>query len=421
MVIVTPQVDPPSEPDFNSLGGMRRTPEDIVLLQHSSGTTGLQKGVALAHRAVLNQVDSYKQALHFSPQDVIVSWLPLYHDMGLIAGFLMPVLTGNPLVLMSPFDWVRAPARLFQAISRYRGTLAWLPNFAYNFCATKVRERDLEGLDLSSWRGVINCSEPMRFESQVAFLERFRAYGFRPEALLTCYAMAENTFAVTQGGVDAPLMVDEIDREAMQVEKIARPAMPDRPSVKMVSAGQPIRNVEVKVVDEKGATLPDRQIGELAVLSDCMLSGYYHRPDATEQAFLDGWYLTGDFGYRAGSEVFVAGRKKDLIIVGGKNVYPQDIEQLAMQVAGVHAGRVSAFGVFNDASGTEDVVVVAEVDSEAAEERQRIADGIRQAVNRGSAIALRHVHVVNPAWIVKTSSGKTARSANREKYLKEME
>ena len=421
MVIVTHQVEPASEPDFSRLGGMRRMPEDIVLLQHSSGTTGLQKGVALAHRAVLNQVESYKQALHFSPQDVIVSWLPLYHDMGLIAGFLMPVLTGNPLVLMSPFDWVRAPVRLLRAISDYRGTLAWLPNFAYNFCASKIRERDLEGLDLSSWRGVSNCSEPMRFESQAAFLERFRAYGLRPEALLTCYAMAENTFAVTQGGVDEALTIDEIDREAMQVEKIARPATADRPAVKMVSAGRPIRNVEVKVIDEKGVTLPDRQIGELALRSDCMLSGYYHRPDATEKVFLDGWYLTGDFGYMAGGEVYVAGRKKDLIIVGGKNVYPQDIELLAMQVTGVHAGRVSAFGVFNDASGTEDVVVVAEVDSEDPEERQRIADGIRQAVNRGSAIALRHVQVVNPPWIVKTSSGKTARLANREKYLIEMD
>ena len=420
-VIVTHQVDSPRAPDFGSLGGILSTPADIVLLQHSSGTTGLQKGVALSHRAVLNQVESYKQALHFNPQDVIVSWLPLYHDMGLIAGFLMPVLTGNPLVLMSPFDWVRAPVRLFQAVSHYRGTLAWLPNFAYNFCATKIRERDLEGLDLSSWRGVSNCSEPMRFESHAAFLERFRPYGFRPESLLTCYAMAENTFAVTQGGVDAPLTIDEIDREAMQVEKVARPAAPDHPSVKMVSAGRPIRNVEVKVVNEKGDTLPDRQIGELAVRSDCMLSGYYHRPDATEQAFIDGYYLTGDFGYLAAGEVYVAGRKKDLIIVGGKNVYPQDIELLAMQVPGVHAGRVSAFGVFNDASGTEDVVVVAEVDSADPQERQRIADGIRLSVNRGSAIALRHVYVVNPPWIVKTSSGKTARLANRAKYLKEME
>jgi fatty-acyl-CoA synthase len=419
-VIVTGQVDAPAEPDFTTLGGVQRADEDIVLLQHSSGTTGLQKGVALSHRAVLNQVETYKQALHFNPQDVIVSWLPLYHDMGLIAGFLMPILTGNPLVLMSPFDWVRAPVRLLQAISRYRGTLAWLPNFAYNFCAQKIRARDLDGIDLSSWRGVINCSEPMRYESQATFLERFQPYGFRPSALMTCYAMAENTFAVSQGGVDEPVTIDEIDREAMQVERVARPAQEGRPTTKMVSAGRPIASTEVKVVDDRGNTLAERQIGELALRSDCMLSGYYHRPDATEKAFIDGWYLTGDYGYMANGEVYVAGRKKDLIIVGGKNVYPQDLELLAMQVPGVHAGRVSAFGVFNDETGTEDVIVVAEVDSEDPDERAHIANEIRQAINRGSAIVVRHVHIVSAPWIVKTSSGKTARLANREKYLKEV-
>jgi len=419
-VIVSGAVEAVRPPDFSALPGLQRSPEDIVLLQHSSGTTGLQKGVALSHRAVLNQVESYKQALHFSPADVIVSWLPLYHDMGLIAGFLMPILTGNLLVLLSPFEWVRAPARLMQAISCYHGTLAWLPNFAYNFCAQKVRARDLEGVDLSSWRGVINCSEPMRDESQQAFLERFKPYGFRASALLTSYAMAENTFAVTQGGVDEPLTIDVIDQEAMQVERVARPAQPGRPETRMVSAGRPIAATEVKVLDEKGLILPERQIGELALRSDCMLTGYYHRADATEKAFLDGWYLTGDYGYMAGGEVFVVGRKKDLIIVGGKNVYPQDLELLAMQVPGVHAGRVSAFGVYNDQAGTEDVVVVAEVDETDPDERQRIADGIRQAINRGSAIAVRQVHIVNPPWVVKTSSGKTARLANREKYLAEM-
>ena len=420
-VIVTGQVDAPAEPDFAALRGMQRAAEDIVLLQHSSGTTGLQKGVALSHRAVLNQVETYKQALHFNPHDVIVSWLPLYHDMGLIAGFLMPVLTGNPLVLMSPFDWVRSPVRLLQAIARYRGTLAWMPNFAYNFCAQKIRTRDLDGIDLSSWRGLINCSEPMRYESHATFLERFQPYGFQPAALMTCYAMAENTFAVSQGGVDAPVTIDEIDREAMQVERMARPAQDGQPVTRMVSAGRPVAGTEVKVVDDQGNSLPERQVGELAVRSDCMLTGYYHRPDATEKAFIDGWYLTGDYGYMADGEVYVAGRKKDLIIVGGKNVYPQDLELLATQVPGVHAGRASAFGVFNDQTGTEDVIVVAEVDSEDLDERARIAREIREAINRGSAIAVRHVHIVSAPWIVKTSSGKTARLANREKYLKEVE
>ncbi len=418
-VLVAEQVEGPSAPDFESLGGLRQAAEDIVLLQHSSGTTGLQKGVALSHRAVLNQLVDYSAALQLREDDVIVSWLPLYHDMGLIAGFLMPILWGRLLVIMSPFEWVRAPYRLLQAVTKYRGTLSWLPNFAYNFCASKIRARDLEGIDLSSWRGVSNCSEPMRYESHMRFLERFAPYGFKAEALWTCYAMAENTFAVTQGGVEGAVTIDAIDRDAMQMQRLALPAVEGLPAVKMVSAGRPIRGTEVKVVSDDGQDLPERTIGELALRSDCMLTGYFHREDATAKAFLNGWYLTGDYGYMADGEVYVAGRKKDLIIVAGKNVYPQDLELLAMQVQGVHAGRVSAFGVFDEQAGTEDVVIVAEVDTTDPEECDQIAEDIRLAVNRGSAIALRDVMIVHPPWIVKTSSGKTARLANREKYLKE--
>ncbi len=420
-VIVSDKIGAPLDPNFATLGGIiMRRPEDIVLLQHSSGTTGLQKGVALTHQAVFNQLESYSQALRLAPDDVIVSWLPLYHDMGLIAGFLMPILWGIPLVLMSPFEWVRAPYKLMQAVSRYKGTLSWLPNFAYNFCAQKIRERDLVGVDLSSWRAISNCSEPMRYASHQAFLERFRPYGLRPEALATCYAMAENVFAVTQGGLDGPVTVDEIDRDAFQIERQARPADPDRPSIKMLSAGRPVRGTQVKVVADDGAELPERGVGEVALRSDCMLVGYYHRPDANAKAFRDGWYLTGDYGYMADGEVYVSGRKKDLIIVGGKNIYPQDLETLAMEVEGVHPGRVVAFGVFNEEAGTEEVVIVAEADTEIEEQREHIAAAIRQTVTRGSAVALRNVYITGPHWIAKTSSGKTARLANRDKYLQEI-
>ncbi|MEA4907608.1 MAG: fatty acyl-AMP ligase [Chloroflexi bacterium] len=418
-VLLPERAGPGRAPDYARLGGLQRAPEDIVLLQHSSGTTGLQKGVALSHQAVFNQLAHYSQALHLDENDVIVSWLPLYHDMGLIAGFLMPLLRGVPLVLMSPFDWVRAPYRLLQAVSQYRGTLSWMPNFAFNFCAQKIRDRHLEGVDLSSWRAVINCSEPVRHASHVAFLERFRPYGLRPGALATCYAMAENVFAVTQGGIEAPLQVDEIDREAFQVERQARPAAPGRPALNMLSNGRPVSGVAVRVLDPQGDDLPDRRVGEIAIRSDCMLSEYYHRPDVTAGSFRDGWFLTGDFGYRAEGELYVSGRKKDLIIVGGKNVYPQDLEELAMLTPGVHPGRVSAFGVFDEAAGTEDVVIVAEVDSPDAGEREQIVAGIRQNVTRGSAVALRQVYLVGPHWLVKTSSGKNARLANRDKYLAE--
>jgi acyl-CoA synthetase (AMP-forming)/AMP-acid ligase II len=420
-LLVSSNIAPLDHPNVDDLTGLRSKPEDIVLLQHSSGTTGLQKGVALSHRAVFNQLESYARSLSLHDQDVVVSWLPLYHDMGLIAGFILPILTRIPLVLMSPFDWVRAPYKLMQAVSRYRGTLSWLPNFAYNFCAQKVRPRDLEAVDLSSWRAVINCSEPMHWRSHQVFLERFEPHGLRPSALATCYAMAENVFAVTQGGIHAPVAVDLVNQQALLTRQVAEPAQKalaedETGLVRLLSAGRPIEGTRLRVLDAQGQDLPERHIGEIAIQSNCMLAGYYHRPDLTEKAFLDGWYLTGDLGYVADEEVYVTGRKKDLIIVGGKNIYPQDLERLASEVHSVHPGRVVAFGVFNEQAGTEDVVIVAETDAESDAERQRIADEIRLRINRGSDIVLRYVHVVERNWLLKTSSGKIARAANREKY-----
>jgi fatty-acyl-CoA synthase len=420
-VIVTDQIEPQTRVDFNVLTGFTRNPEDIVLLQHSSGTTGLQKGVALSHQSVFNQLDAYGKPLALSEEDVIVSWLPLYHDMGLIAGFILPILSGIPLVLMSPFDWVRAPYRLMQSISKYRGTLTWLPNFAYNFCAQKIRDRHIEGIELSSLRAVINCSEPVRWESHIAFYERFKEYGLKLDALQTSYAMAENVFGVTQSRLGSLPTVNEIDREAFMAERVARrPLENGGPSMKMMSSGRPLENVKLRVVDESGDELPECRIGEIVIQSDCMLTGYYNRPEITEEAFRDGWLLTGDYGYIYNGEVFVSGRKKDMIIVGGKNVYPQDLEALTYEVPGVHAGRSVAFGMFDEVQGTEEVVIIAEGDSEDADEQQKIADAIRLHVTRNSAIALRYVKVVGPKWILKTSSGKTARSANKEKFLKEL-
>ncbi|MFN4294596.1 MAG: AMP-binding protein [Thermoflexales bacterium] len=391
-------------PDFASLGGMKRSENDLVLLQHSSGSTGLQKGVALSHRAVFNQLNAYAPTIGLNECDVIVSWLPLYHDMGLIASFVLPVLRGAPLVLMSPLDWVRAPVKLMQAVAKYRGTLTWLPNFAYNFCATRIRERDLDGIDLSSLRAVINCSEPVYHASHQVFLQKFKPYGLRDEALATCYAMAENTFAVTQSVIGAP---------------IARNEGGGIGNAGQVSSGRPLPNVRIRILSEDRRDLPEGAIGEIALQSDCMLSEYYHRPDATAQAFFEGFYLTGDLGYVLDGEVYVTGRKKDLIIVGGKNVYPQDLEQLAGEVPGARPGRVAAFGVFNPEAGTEDVVIVAEAESDDADERARVAEAIRQHVTRNSDVAVRQVVMVDARWLIKTSSGKVARGANKEKYLAE--
>src|SRR5579859_3117470 len=393
---------------------------DIAFLQHSSGTTGLQKGVALSHEAVLNQLASYGQAIRLSADDVIVSWLPLYHDMGLIAGFIMPVAQGIPLVLMSPFQWVRDPRILLRAIHDYHGTLCWLPNFAYNFMATRIRDREIEGVSLGSLRAFVNCSEPMQAESHRLFAKRFAAYGLREDALTTSYAMAENTFAVTQGGMDGPVTVDVISRAKLAEAHRAEGVEGEELSAEMLSCGRAIPRCEIRIVDDGRKALPERHVGEVAVRSDSMLSSYYKRDDLTAQVMFDGWYLTGDLGYLANGELYITGRKKDLIIVGGKNVYPQDLEAIANEVSGVHPGRVVAFGVPDERLGTEAIVIVVEAETEDEDKRSEIGREVRMRVAQQTETAVSNVLLVDAKWLYKTSSGKIARGANREKYLEEM-
>ena len=396
-------------------------PDTVALLQHSSGTTGLQKGVALSHSAILNQLCAYGGALGLREDDVIVSWLPLYHDMGLIAGFLLPLVLGVPLVLMSPFDWVAHPALLLRAIHDYRATFCWLPNFAYNHMAQRVRERDSAGLDLSTMRAFINCSEPVRAASHQQFLDRFAVNGVRADQLAVSYAMAENTFAVTQTPIGQPAFVETVDREALQTSLLAEPVPADHPrALAQVSCGRPIPGSAVKVVDDAGAELPERHIGELMVKSDCMLTGYYHRSDLNPFD-AEGWYKTGDRGYLANGEVLVVGRSKDLLIIAGKNVYPQDIEALLYELDGIHPGRAVAFGVADEREGTELLAVLAELDSDDPDAKRALQVAVRQHIARSSEVTVSYVTFVPRGWLIKTSSGKTARAANRDKWLAERE
>jgi fatty-acyl-CoA synthase len=392
----------------------------IAFLQHSSGTTGLQKGVALSHRAVLNQLGAYSRAIGLNSNDVIVSWLPLYHDMGLIAGFVMPIVLGVPLVLISPFHWVRDPKVLLWSLHEYRGTLSWLPNFAYNHCVRSIRHRDLVGLDLSCWRGAINCSEPVRYDSHRLFLERFEPYGFQADRLATCYAMAENTFAVTQSRLGKPPHVDWVNLGQLQEQRRAVESRPDDPSATpVVSCGQPIQGTVVAVASEDGQVLPQRHVGEIIIHGNSTLSEYYRRPDLTAQAIRDGWYFTGDIGYLADGQLYVTGRKKDLIIVGGKNIYPQDLEAIANQVGGVYPGRAVAFGLIDTRLGSEGIVMVCELNGADHESRNDIEREVRYQIVRQMDITLADVRLVERRWLIKTSSGKIARTANRDKYLRE--
>lgn len=389
----------------------------IAILQHSSGSTGLQKGVALSSRAVFAQLDHYGKALGVTPRDRVANWMPLYHDGGLIAGFLQPLLKGMLLSILSPIDWIHDPARLFEAITRDRSTLCWLPNFAYNFLAAKVPDRRLAGIDLSSMRAFVNTAEPVRASSHARFLERFRGAGLDPLALTTSYGTAENVLAMTQSDPSVPVRTDVVDRARLAREGLAIPAGEGPGAAVMLSSGAPIPGTRLRVVDADFRTLSDRKVGEILLSSDCMLTEYFRRPDLTAEAFHDGWYRTGDEGYFAEGEIYVTGRRKDLIIVGGANVYPQDLEFIADHVPGVHPGRTVAFGVDNENTGTEDVVVLFE--AEAGENADGVREGVRAAIARQSDIVARDVRPVPPMWLIKTSSGKISRTRCREKYRQE--
>ena len=406
-----------SDITLTSYTGNECEPDDIAIIQHSSGTTGIKKGVALSHLAVFNQINAYSEAIKLCDSDVIVSWLPLYHDMGLIACFLLPILSGISLVLMSPFDWVKSPVKLLTLVTRYKGTLTWLPNFAFNFLSKKIRDQELDHIDLQTWRAVINCSEPVRFESMQLFQNRFKKHGLDPTAPSSCYAMAENVFCVSQSSLYKPPIVDWIDPVQLTKDSLAKPRPFSEGGIPSVSSGKTLENVQVRIIDGNFEPLPNRRIGEVAIRSNCLFTEYFNNPKATQYAFKEDWYLTGDYGYLVDDELFITGRKKDLIIVGGINIFPQDIENVITGMEGVYPGRVVAFGVPNENLGTEDVVVIAETEIQNPLVRENIAEAIRKKVTQETSVALRKVYVVNHGWLIKTSSGKLSRAANRNKLL----
>lgn len=396
-------------------------PDETAFLQYSSGTTGLKKGVAVSHRALLWQIDRYAKAIQLQSGDLIISWLPLYHDMGLIACLFLPILTRTPLVAMSPLDWVRQPAMLFEAIGKYRATLCWWPNFAYNFLAKRVQSPVGRNHNLCSLRGIVNCSEPIMYDSHAVFYQRFRESGIAPNILCSSYAMAENTFAVTSGGFNNPLCIERIDKEGL--EKYGRAVVLgecEKKSVVLVSSGVPLDGIEVKILGEDKQVLPDRYIGQIAIRSPCLFRGYEGNVKETSDAVFEGMFLTGDVGYLAEGQLYVIGRKKEIIISAGKNIFPQDIEAFMNDVEGVIPGRTVAFGVADAESGTENVVVIAESHAVKSNEQDALRTKLFSILSQRADISPSDVIVVEPSWLIKSTSGKISRAANREKYLQMM-
>ena len=396
-------------------------PEQIAFIQHSAGTTGLQKGVALSHAAVLTQLDHLVGALSLTEDDRIYSWLPLYHDMGLIACFVVPLVQHLHVVMQSPTSWVARPGTMMRLIAEWRCTVAWVPNFALQFLARRVRSEERLGFDLGSLRAVINCSEPVRAESIDEFVSAYGGSGLKPDVVKTSYAMAENVFAVTQSDVNGCPRRLQVDRQQLLRDGIAVHVPPDaRGSVCLVSSGRCLPGQRVRIARANGTDCEDGEVGEIAIQTDCLFDGYYGRPDLTAQVLRDGWYYTGDLGLLVDGELYVTGRSKDLIIVAGKNIYPQDVEHIVCQHPAIHDGRAVAFGLANPDLGTEDIIVVAEVSDEG--ELIHSADierALRDAIVAELDIAVRSIYLKPPRWIVKSTAGKAARSTTRRKLLNE--
>jgi fatty-acyl-CoA synthase len=398
------------------------SPEDLAFIQHSAGTTGLQKGVALTHAAVLRQVEHLAGALRVNEAaDRVYSWLPLYHDMGLIASFMMPMVLHVPVVMQSPLDWVMQPESMLQVITQHKCTLGWLPNFAFQFVPRRVPRARWGQYDLSSVRALINCSEPVRANSMQEFRNAFAAIGLKSQALQSSYAMAENVFAVTQSDLtEGPACLWADGPQFRSAHRIFLVPEGTPGSVAFMASGRVLPNHEVRIASEAGALLGDGEVGEILVKSDCLFEGYYNRPDLTAPALSDGWYHTGDLGFCLDCELYVVGRRKDLLIIGGENIYPQDIEEIIASDPDIHDGRVVAMGMYNPDLGTEDIIVVAEVErEELLANTADIEPKIRALVVAGLGVAVRSIFFKPPHWIVKSTAGKPARAATREKLLRE--
>jgi acyl-CoA synthetase (AMP-forming)/AMP-acid ligase II len=312
---------------------------------------------------------------------------------------------------------------MLQIIDEYRCTLAWMPNFAFQFVSRRTSQNSGTPYDLSSVRALINCSEPVRASSMQEFQNAFESFGLNNTALQSSYAMAENVFAVTQSDISQPLATHNIwaDGQEFRQKQVIVALAEDTPgSVCFASSGRLLPNHEVRILSDSGRQLDDGRVGEIVIRSDSLFEGYYNRPELTAPALIDGWYYTGDLGFYLKGELYVVGRKKDLLIVGGENFYPQDIEEIVGGHAAIHNGRVVAMGMYNPALGTDDIFVVAEVErAEDLANVEEIERNLRNFVVAAMGVAVREIILKPPRWIVKSTAGKAARSATRDKLLQE--
>jgi 1-acyl-sn-glycerol-3-phosphate acyltransferase len=391
--------------------------DTIALIQYTSGSTGDPKGVVLTHANLLANIRAMGEALDASSSDVFVSWLPLYHDMGLIGAWLGTLHYGVPTVIMPPLAFLADPGRWLRAISRHRATLSAAPNFAFELCCKNVRDEDIKELDLSSLRMLVNGAEPVSPATIARFTARFANYGFPPKAMAPVYGLAENSVGLTFPPVGRGPIVDRVQRSALSSEGHATPAGPeDATALEFVACGRPIVGHEVRIVDETDAELPERTEGRLQFRGPSATQGYFRNEEKTKALFDGEWLESGDRAYIAGGDVFITGRIKDMIIKAGRNIYPHELEELVGGVEGVRKGCVAAFASTFGGADTERLVLLAETRLTESAEIEALRDRIVEVTKTQLDISPDEVVLAQPHTVPKTSSGKLRRSAARTLY-----
>ncbi len=392
-------------------------PADIAFLQYTSGSTGNPKGVVLTHANLLANLRAMQRASGITSADTFVSWLPLYHDMGLIGACMGSLYVGFRLVLMSPLAFLARPGRWLQTIHRHRATVSAAPNFAYELCANKLDERDLDGLDLSCWRLAYNGAEPVSPDTLEHFAARLAPHGFNRAAMTPVYGLAESSVGLAFPPLDRGPLIDRVDRGALTSSGVARCAREDdRNALRVVSSGLPLPGHEIRIVDAGGRELPERAQGRVQFRGPSATGGYFRNPEATARLFDGQWLNTGDMGYIAAGELYLTGREKDIIIRAGHNIYPQELEEAVSSVRGVRRGGVAVFPATDARAGTERLVILAETRENSAAERSRMLAEINNLAVDLVGMPADDIVLAPPRTVLKTSSGKLRRAACRELY-----
>ena len=393
-------------------------PAATALIQYTSGSTGDPKGVVLSHTNLLANIRAMFTAIDATPAEVLVSWLPLYHDMGLIGAWLAPLYVGARCYIMSPLSFLAHPQSWLWVCHRYRATISAAPNFAFELCLKQIDDADIKGLDLSSLRFVANGAEPVSIHTLHRFIERFGRYGFRSGAMAPVYGLAECAVAVALPPPGREPLVDRVNREALTRRGIAEPAAADDAhAIEIIACGRPLPGHEIRIVDDVGREVEERREGRLEFRGPSATSGYFRNEAKTRELFREDWLDSGDRAYMANGDVFVTGRIKDIIIRAGQHVYPQELEEAIGGIDGFIKGAVAAFGVTDPVSGTERIVVLGETAQTDTAKRESLVAAARNAATAIMGSPPDEIVLINPGTVPKTSSGKIRRAAAKEHYL----